>query len=163
MASLPEINSFISKFVNLWKSGCKASLHLEASAGEAQINLQVGLGQFPPLPHIPVHRVPGPARQRRHQRRAEARKAADEAEAAAKNNAAQAQKEAEADRNDTEQVDYHEVTEDVIEDNQKVEAAKTTALVITEISDSSGDGSKDVTGEFCSDESFKQDQNMKFG
>ena len=68
MASLPEINSFISKFVNLWKSGCKASLHLEARAGKAQINLQMGLGQVPPLPQTLVHRVPGPARQIRHQR-----------------------------------------------------------------------------------------------
>ena len=99
MASLPEINSFISKFVNLWKSGCEASLHLEARAGKAQINLQMGLGQVPPHPQKLVHRVPGPARQRRHQRRAEARKAADEAATATKHNAAQAQKEVEADRN----------------------------------------------------------------
>ena len=79
---------------------------------------------------------------------------ADEAATATKHNAAQAQKEVEADRNETEQVVYHEVTEDVIEDKQIVEAAKTTALVITEISDNSNDGSKDVTDEFCTDESF---------
>ena len=87
---------------------------------------------------------------------------ADEAATATKHNAAQAQKEVEADRNETELVVYHEVTEDVIEDKQIVEAAKTTALVITEISDNSADGSKDVTDEFCTDESFIREQDTEY-
>ena len=80
MAGL-QINSFIGKFVNLWQNGYEASLNFKTSAGKAEISLQVGLGEAPPLPEVPLHRVPGPSRQRRSLRRADARKAAAEADA----------------------------------------------------------------------------------
>ena len=74
-----QINSFVGKFVNLWQNGYEASLNFKTSAGKAEISLQVGLGEVPPLPQVPLHRVPGPSRQRRSLRRADARKAAAEA------------------------------------------------------------------------------------
>ena len=83
MAGLPQLNSFISKFLNLWQSGCDASLHLETHAGKATVHLQVGLGHAPPpsAPPSSHRRVPGPSRQRRTQRRALARAHAEEARA----------------------------------------------------------------------------------
>ena len=62
MAGL-QINSFIGKFVNLWQNGYEASLNFKTSAGKADIILQVGLGEAPPLPHpqVPLHHVPGPS------------------------------------------------------------------------------------------------------
>jgi hypothetical protein len=86
MAGLLQLNSFVSKFLNLWQSGCDASLHVETHAGKAKIHLQVGLGQAPPPPSAPPPhhgRVPGPSRKRRTQRRALARKEAEEAKAKA--------------------------------------------------------------------------------
>ena len=77
MAGLLQLNSFVSKFLNLWQSGCDASLHVETHAGKAKIHLQVGLGQAPPPPSAPPPhhgRVPGPSRKRRTQRCALARK-----------------------------------------------------------------------------------------
>ena len=44
MAGLVEMNSFIGKFVNLWQSGCDASLKIESSAGKASVVLQLHLG-----------------------------------------------------------------------------------------------------------------------
>ena len=84
MAGLPQLNSFVSKFVNLWQSGCDASLHVETHAGKATIHLQVGLGQAPPLPSAPPPHhgcVPSPSRQRRTQRRALTRQETEEAKA----------------------------------------------------------------------------------
>ena len=83
MAGLPQLNSFVSKFLNLWQSGCDASLHLETHAGKATVHLQVGLGHAPPpsAPPSSHRRVPGPSRQRRTQRRALARAHAEEARA----------------------------------------------------------------------------------
>jgi hypothetical protein len=77
MAGLRELNSFIGKFVSLWQAGHEANLHLNSIAGQAHVNLQVGLGKVQPLPHL--RRVPGPARVRRRERRTEARHAAGEA------------------------------------------------------------------------------------
>ena len=86
MAGLPELNSFVGKFLKLWQSGCDASLHLKTRDGKATINLQLGLGQAPPPPFSkpPPRHVPGPSRQRRTQRRALAREQAEQAQA--KNN-----------------------------------------------------------------------------
>ena len=80
MAGLKEFDSFIGKFVSLWKKGFEASLNVNSKAGEAFINLQVGLGQvLPPLqPQYPQRCEPGPSRQRRRQRRAETRREAGE-------------------------------------------------------------------------------------
>ena len=81
MAGLQEMNSFLTKFVNLWRAGKVATLQLSTSAGEAQVQLQVGLGHAPPPQDQPtrLRRAAGPARLRRRQRREEAHKAAEEA------------------------------------------------------------------------------------
>ena len=78
---LSELNSFVGKFLRLWQSGFDATLSLESNAGEAVINMKVGLGKGSPIPHHQFHhqyrapvRVPGPSQQRRHQCRADARR-----------------------------------------------------------------------------------------
>ena len=75
MAGLQELHSFVGKFVNLWKNGFEASLHVDSKAGKATVNLQVGLGEALPV------RTSGPSRIRRRQRRADARRTAEEASA----------------------------------------------------------------------------------
>ena len=75
MAGLEQLNSFIGKFLNLWHSGQDATLLVNTLAGEAVVNLRVGLGQAPLPPHQEPHHVHGTSQQRRRQRRAEARKA----------------------------------------------------------------------------------------
>ena len=71
----------MNKFVNLWRSGIQANLLVEAQAGQAFVNLRVGLGSLQNAPRKQFsHRHPGPSRLRRRQRRAEARQAAAAAE-----------------------------------------------------------------------------------
>ena len=82
MAGLMQFNSFIGKFVSLWQQGLDAHLSVNAHAGQAWMQLQVGLGEAQhqePQEHV---RVPGPAQLRRRQRRAENRR--QEAEKATK-------------------------------------------------------------------------------
>ena len=74
MARMDELDSFVRKFVNLWKSGCEASLNVESKAGNAYVNLRVGLGHA--HPHIQKDqqedggcRGGSPAKQRRKERR----------------------------------------------------------------------------------------------
>ena len=69
MAGLREFNSFVGKFINLWLSGLDADLRVSSKAGEATINLQVGLGHALHLQHHHV-KEPGPSRLRRRERRA---------------------------------------------------------------------------------------------
>ena len=45
MAGQEELDKFVKKFVSLWQAGCDATLHVETTAGNAVVNLQVGLGQ----------------------------------------------------------------------------------------------------------------------
>ena len=74
---LTQFQSFIGKFLSLWQQGLDARLRVNTSAGQAWIQLHVGLGdahrpqQQEPQGHV---RVPGPARLRRRQRRAEDRR-----------------------------------------------------------------------------------------
>ena len=72
MAGLQELNSFIGKFVNLWKGGFEASLNIQSKAGKGSINLQVELEEA-----LPVRKC-SPSQLRRRERRAEARRLADE-------------------------------------------------------------------------------------
>jgi hypothetical protein len=66
-----EINSFISKFMGLLKSGKNANLNIKSEAGKAFINLNVEVQVEPFVPrHKPRN---GPARQRRREQRAAAR------------------------------------------------------------------------------------------
>ena len=57
MAGASELDSFVRKFVNLWKAGSHAKLHVETLDGDAFVNLQVGLGQA--LPDMVVIMVEG--------------------------------------------------------------------------------------------------------
>ena len=70
MAVSDELDSFVRKFKSLWQSGCKAKLYVETEAGNAFVNLQVGLGQAPPGQHHPVVDGQGgsPSKQRRKER-----------------------------------------------------------------------------------------------
>ena len=68
-----ELNSFIVKFKNLWRSGQDAHLDMGCHAGQAWVGIHVQLG------HVAGHQPPNkrnkntPSRQRRRARRAAAR------------------------------------------------------------------------------------------
>ena len=81
MARPDELDSFVRKFRNLWKAGSHAKLYVETEAGNAFVNLQVGLGQTHPQ-YQDGHRAVGPLKQRRRERRAAAREATAAAEEA---------------------------------------------------------------------------------
>ena len=87
MAGKQELDNFARKFVSLWQSCCEASLHVETKAGNASVNLKVGLGQVKPLTnkghYVGVHRGGGPAKQRRRENREAERKSKAIAEKAA--------------------------------------------------------------------------------
>ena len=74
-----ELDTFVSKFYQLWKSGLTAHLDLDTRAGNAWVGLRVQLGQAPGPQHVqPVHqpfhrKAESPSRQRRRARRAAAR------------------------------------------------------------------------------------------
>ena len=72
MAGIFELNSFVNKFVNLWQAGRSASLKLDSQAGQASVTLHLDLGQSVP-PQF--QHVQSTARDRRCQRRADARNA----------------------------------------------------------------------------------------
>ena len=78
MAGHNEVLNFVNKFVNLWKTGFEAKLHVEAQAGQAWVRLHVGLGHYQPQ----HGRKPGPSQLRRRARRAEARASQAAAQAA---------------------------------------------------------------------------------
>jgi hypothetical protein len=77
MAGLPQFHSFIGKFVSLWQQGLDAKPSVNSRAGQAWIQLHVGLGdghgpqQQEPQGHVCV---PTPARLRCREKRAEARR-----------------------------------------------------------------------------------------
>ena len=52
MAGLQELNSFIGKFVSLWKGRFEASLNIQSKAGKASINLQVELEEALPVKKV---------------------------------------------------------------------------------------------------------------
>ena len=75
--AVTELDTFVKKFMQLWKSGHSAHLDIDTHAGEAWVGLRVRLGSAPgPLHQEPHHQVNaksrsrnGPARQRRRARR----------------------------------------------------------------------------------------------
>ena len=73
-----EIDSFVMKFKNLWKSGRNANLTIKSNAGKAEVVLIVELDEPIHQTQHPHHQSSrnGPAWQRRHERRAAAREAA---------------------------------------------------------------------------------------
>ena len=42
-----EINSFVTKFHQLWRAGYDAHMNLESHAGKAWVSLRLGLGEYP--------------------------------------------------------------------------------------------------------------------
>ena len=75
-----ELDQFVKKFKQIWASGVDAHLHVETHAGQAQVHLQVQLGQAHGLPQqhhyrpeSPLKTRNGPSRQRRQARRETAR------------------------------------------------------------------------------------------
>ena len=72
MASITELDTFVQKFKQLWKSGLQAHLDLDSNAGQAWVGLRLHLGDDP---GGPLHRVShpnrnSPSRDRRRERRA---------------------------------------------------------------------------------------------
>ena len=72
--AMAEIESFLVKFQNLWRSGCDATLTVDAHAGQASVSLKVGLGKAPflkpaPFPFRSQKNQNGPSRQRRRAKR----------------------------------------------------------------------------------------------
>ena len=75
----PVISSFIFKFQNLCRAGKDAKLSFTSKNGKTNVNLNLQIGSFPPLPephpqHVPEKRRNGPSRERRRLKRANARK-----------------------------------------------------------------------------------------
>jgi hypothetical protein len=68
-----EVESFVQKFKNLWKSGFSAHLDLDTHSGQAWVGLRVRLGHHHQVQQ-PRKARNGPSRQRRRARRADARK-----------------------------------------------------------------------------------------
>ena len=67
-----ELDSFVKKFVSLWRSGCEANLQVQSRAGNASVNPQLDLGKADVHPLAAGdggRRGGGPARQRRRARR----------------------------------------------------------------------------------------------
>ena len=102
MAGVIELDSFVRKFILLWRTGSNAKLSVEAKAGEAFVNLSVGLGQAVPGAHAAKRRGGAGARQRRAERRVAEREMS-----------AEAQKFSSMDSSCTEEV---HVTKNIIED-----------------------------------------------
>ena len=108
-----ELNSFVYKFKNLWRTGQDATLNVKCEAGNARVELSVGLGyplDLPPPPqhvHRDVHG--GNSRERRKNRRAAERqnKAPKETERGWED---KSNEENEA----TENVDKRETTSDIL-------------------------------------------------
>ena len=83
--AMAELESFLVKFQNLWRSGCYATLTVDAHTGEASISLKVGLGKAPfikpPFLFRSQKNWNGPSRQRRRAKREVARLSAEETDA----------------------------------------------------------------------------------
>ena len=126
---LHELDSFVKKFVSLWRSGCEANLQVQSRAGNAYVNLQLGLGQadvhvYPPAAGVGGCRGGGPARQRRRTRR--------EAERQSRSDAEQADGVFIENRNDIKAKSTEEVNDIVSKESIEVNIAETT-LEIDEI------------------------------
>ena len=67
-----EINSFVTKFQQLWKAGRDAHMDFETHAGKAWVNLRLGLGEYPSDSIVKQHHLKrlSPSRLRRRERRA---------------------------------------------------------------------------------------------
>ena len=111
-----EIDSFVTKFKNLWHATFKASLTIESEYGQASVTLKTGLG-FAPPPFSYHNRQPPRHRGPSYQRRQERRQAARTARTAAGNLSAQAEHENDSPVNEV----AEEVTDDVQSKNSESE------------------------------------------
>ena len=76
-----ELDSFVDKFKQLWRSGLNAHLDIDTCAGQAWVGLRVRLGQAQAVESPSRRTRDGPARQRRRARRAAAAKEKEAEEA----------------------------------------------------------------------------------
>ena len=123
-----ELDSFVKKFVSLWRSGCEANLQVQSRTGNAYVNLQLGLGQADVHVHPPAagdggRRGGGPARQRRRTRR--------EAERQSRSDAVQADRVFIDNREDIKGMSTEEVNDIVSKESIEVNIAE-NALEIDE-------------------------------
>ena len=140
-----EINSFILKFKNLWRTGRNSSLTIKSNAGKAHVSLTVELDEIPADLDDAHHGMPqrsrnSPARQRRRQRRAAARQAAIAAEAINEEDAENA-------TNEKESTENHSVA---VNATLNQPTSTTTDNVVEELVD-----------EFCSEEEYSK-QNEEY-
>ena len=147
MHSLQEYDSFVRKFVNLWRSGVSARLCVETEAGNAFVSLHLDLGQACPpqvQPEAGHHHGGGPARKRRREKRADARQEAamaEKANVAAENDASEKSKDAEKAESESElEFECSNGTTSVTE-NKVIETKE--CLI-----------AKEVTDEICDDEHY---------
>ena len=128
-----ELNSFISKFCQLWRAGVTANFHAETHAGMAWCQVRVQLGPAP----APADRRPqaqgrrrGPAHQRRKERRAAARFAAAAADQAAAYESVAVEVAESVD--DTEEVTETEIVAEEVAEIVAEEVAETVAEEVAE-------------------------------
>ena len=71
MATMCELDTFVSKFKQLWRSGHDAHLDVESKAGKAWVGIRLCLGDDPgPLhQHYNLPKTTSPSRERRRKRR----------------------------------------------------------------------------------------------
>ena len=66
MASIYELDTFVTKFKQLWRSGHDAHLDIESKAGKAWVGIRLCLAEEPDF-NFP--KTPSPSRERRRKRR----------------------------------------------------------------------------------------------
>ena len=74
---MPEIDSFVKKFKDLWKCGFDAHLDIDTHAGQAWVGLRVGIGEhehLQPVNPCKSERKDSPSRQRHRAKREDAKK-----------------------------------------------------------------------------------------
>jgi ribosomal protein S6 len=135
----------VNKFRNLWKAGHTASLKIEAHAGEAWVELHVGLGVPNPVQGDYQHH--GNARQRRREKRAAAR-AAESAIKAAETAAIDGQVEEVHNRNDEKIDEEAKKIDEALNDTVKVNIS---SRVIDEFENENSISEEVLTYSFKSD------------
>ena len=73
-----EVESFMTKFVHLWKTGQDANLNIHSHAGNAWVQISLNIGRYPGsniCTDAPIRKNASPSRVRRREKRAAARRA----------------------------------------------------------------------------------------
>ena len=143
-----ELDSFVNKFKQLWRSGLSAHLDIDTYAGQAWVGLRVRLGQAQAVDSSSRRTRDGPARQRRRARRAAAAKEKEVEEASTDAvNAGEiildnSEKEGEAGKASNSENAVDDPTEEVVEivgESTAVEAATDNVEFTCEICDKTFD------------------------